>query len=274
MSIDDDPALSTSAFSPPRRSPAKPAHIARRRFLDRSSFTVGFKGPQDYLTEVDGEIERADRHATARGVPRGRVHRRGGRGPGRPSPARRSGSSTRSTAPRISPAARRISASRSPPSSAREVEIGVIYDPMVDELFAARRGAGATLNGAAMRAATTTDLKAATDRGRLEHAHRRRSFLGIVGPRSSTQARRWCARGSGALGLAYVAAGRRDGYVENHINAWDCLAGIALIREAGGYVSDFLAGDGSAQGQSAGRLRAWRQGRAGSRSPRSTGLVL
>ena len=62
--------------------------------------------------------------------------------------------------------------------------------------------------------------------------------------------------GSGALALAYVAAGRRDGYVEHHINAWDCLAGILLVSEAGGYVSDFLAGDGLDQGQSADRLRA------------------
>ena len=54
--------------------------------------------------------------------------------------------------------------------------------------------------------------------------------------------------GSGALGLAYVAAGRRDGYVENHMHAWDCLAAIALVREAGGYVSDFLAGDGLRKG--------------------------
>ena len=54
--------------------------------------------------------------------------------------------------------------------------------------------------------------------------------------------------GSGALGLAYVAAGRRDGYVEHHINAWDCLAGILLVSEAGGYVSDFLAGEGLTKG--------------------------
>ena len=54
--------------------------------------------------------------------------------------------------------------------------------------------------------------------------------------------------GSGALGLAYVAAGRRDGYVENHINAWDCLAGNLLVAEAGGYVSDFLAGEGLRKG--------------------------
>ena len=54
--------------------------------------------------------------------------------------------------------------------------------------------------------------------------------------------------GSGALGIAYVAAGRRDGYVEHHMNAWDCLAAILLVREAGGYVSDFLAGDGLTKG--------------------------
>ena len=48
--------------------------------------------------------------------------------------------------------------------------------------------------------------------------------------------------------LAYVAAGRRDGYVEHHINAWDCLAAILLVGEAGGYVSDFLSGDGLTKG--------------------------
>jgi myo-inositol-1(or 4)-monophosphatase len=50
--------------------------------------------------------------------------------------------------------------------------------------------------------------------------------------------------GSGALGIAYVADGRQDAYVELHINAWDCLAGLLLVEEAGGLVSDFLAGDG------------------------------
>ena len=54
--------------------------------------------------------------------------------------------------------------------------------------------------------------------------------------------------GSGALMLTYVAAGRLIGYFEAHINAWDCLAGIALVREAGGWTSDFLAGDGLAKG--------------------------
>ena len=54
--------------------------------------------------------------------------------------------------------------------------------------------------------------------------------------------------GSGALGLAYVADGRIDAYAELHINAWDCLAGVLLVTEAGGRVSDFLAGDGLLKG--------------------------
>ncbi len=49
--------------------------------------------------------------------------------------------------------------------------------------------------------------------------------------------------GSGALSLAYVAAGRLIGYVESHINSYDCLGAMAVIEGAGGRVSDFLAGD-------------------------------
>ena len=55
--------------------------------------------------------------------------------------------------------------------------------------------------------------------------------------------------GSGALGLAYTAAGRFDGYWERHINSWDAAAGLVLVREAGGWTNDFLAGDGPDAGQ-------------------------
>ena len=54
--------------------------------------------------------------------------------------------------------------------------------------------------------------------------------------------------GSGAQGLAYVAAGRTHGYCELHINSWDCAAGILLVHEAGGLTNDFFAGDGIAAG--------------------------
>lgn len=54
--------------------------------------------------------------------------------------------------------------------------------------------------------------------------------------------------GSGALALAEVAAGLNDGYIELHINAWDALAGILLVQEAGGRCNDFLAGGGLTRG--------------------------
>ena len=56
------------------------------------------------------------------------------------------------------------------------------------------------------------------------------------------------ASGSGALGLADVAAGRIDGYVEAHINLWDVAAALCLLAEAGAVVSPFMAGDGPAHG--------------------------
>jgi myo-inositol-1(or 4)-monophosphatase len=54
--------------------------------------------------------------------------------------------------------------------------------------------------------------------------------------------------GSGALGLAHVAAGRSDGYCELHVQPWDVLAGLVMVEEAGGWALDFLANDGLKQG--------------------------
>ena len=214
--------------------------IARRRFLDRS-FTIGFKGPQDYLTEVDGETEAFIAERLLASLSRRRVHRRGEQGAPRRRGRRRCGSSIRSTAPRISPAACRISASRSPASST-----------------AGSRSASSTIRcstncsppgAAAARDSTARDARRRRvrsplgGRGRLELARRRRRYVDFLEPGRVDRGFA-LAHGSGALGLAYVAAGRCDGYVEHHINAWDCLAGILLVSEAGGYVSDFLAGDG------------------------------
>jgi myo-inositol-1(or 4)-monophosphatase len=54
--------------------------------------------------------------------------------------------------------------------------------------------------------------------------------------------------GSGALGIAYVADGRAEGYAELHINSWDALAALLMVQEAGGWTNDFLANDGLSQG--------------------------
>ncbi|WP_142847546.1 inositol monophosphatase family protein [Telmatospirillum sp. J64-1] len=128
-----------------------------------------------------------------------------------------------------------------------EIEIGVIYAPMTDLLYAARRNGGATRNGQPIRVSACSDMtQAAIEAG---HSNRRPNseYMSLVGGlwESGASVRR-C--GSGALGMAEVADGRSDGYCELHINAWDVLAGILLVREAGGWTNDFLAGDGLRRG--------------------------
>jgi myo-inositol-1(or 4)-monophosphatase len=126
----------------------------------------------------------------------------------------------------------------------RRIEIGVVYDPSSDELFAARRGAGATLNGRAMRTADSTRL----DQGLVGIGYSTR-----VSPAQSVdpllrllEANGMFHRcGSGALSLAYVAAGRLIGYFEPHMCAWDLAAGALLVEEAGGRVNDCLPDDQS-----------------------------
>jgi myo-inositol-1(or 4)-monophosphatase len=220
--------------------------LARRRFLDRKSFTIGFKGPQDFITEVDGEVETLIRTRLIGVFAKdGFIGEEGGVAPG--------GAGQPSWV--VDPIDGTSNFARGTPFYCvsiacvldREIEIGVIYDPMQDELFAARRGAGATLNGVALEVADTPALSRATVEVGWNMRAGSDAFLSLLGRIVATGAGVIRA-GSGALGLAYVAAGRRDGYVENHIRAWDCLAGILLVREAGGYASDFLADEGLSKG--------------------------
>jgi myo-inositol-1(or 4)-monophosphatase len=123
-----------------------------------------------------------------------------------------------------------------------EAKLGLIYDPTADELFSAAAGAGAFLNGAPMRVSGETDLGRARlcvgfsyRRPVVDHVRTIEACL--------TAGCEYLRLGSGALALAYVAAGRFDGYWERHMNSWDAAAGIALVREAGGWTNEFLAGD-------------------------------
>ena len=119
--------------------------------------------------------------------------------------------------------------------------------PPSTNCFTPGRGGGAFLNGAPIRVSATPNMRAASDRGRLEHA------LGAADVSRHAEPRRRLGfgvirSGSGALALAYVAAGRSDAFIEHQINAWDCLAGNVIVTEAGGYVNDFLARDGLRKG--------------------------
>jgi len=115
----------------------------------------------------------------------------------------------------------------------------VIYDPLRDELFTAERGQGAQLNGKAAKVSRTREmaeaLLATGFPSRKRHASPNIHFYQEFTLRSHGVRR----AGSAALDLAYVACGRMDAFWEFNLNPWDTAAGILLVEEAGGRVTDF-----------------------------------
>jgi myo-inositol-1(or 4)-monophosphatase len=125
-----------------------------------------------------------------------------------------------------------------------EIVAGVLYNPALDELYTAEKGKGAFLNDRRLRVANRRTLSDAVvslgipPKGRPGH----KRFLDecetvmreAAGVRST---------GAAALDLAWTAAGRVDAYAEHGLKAWDMAAGIILVREAGGIVSDASGGD-------------------------------
>ena len=136
----------------------------------------------------------------------------------------------------------------------RELVLGIIYHPLAGELYSARRGGGAFLNGQPIKVSGETDLTRA--RVCVGFSYRRPVAEHVRAVEALLSAGcEYLRLGSGALGLAYTAAGPFDGYSERHINSWDATAGLVLVREAGGRTNDFLAGDGLTR-RDAGLVRA------------------
>jgi myo-inositol-1(or 4)-monophosphatase len=204
---------------------------------------LAIKGPQDFLTETDGRVEAHIRGALAAAFP------------GDGFLGEESGGEAATRIWVVDPIDGTANFTRGIPHFCTSiafmdrgvVEIGGIANPASGEVYFARRGRGATRDGKAIHVAAT-DL---FDRASVEFGWSPRLPNSIYVERlaailaTGANVRR---SGSGALALAYVADGRQDAYVELHINAWDCLAGLLLVREAGGLVNDFLAGDGLMRG--------------------------
>lgn len=128
-----------------------------------------------------------------------------------------------------------------------EVVLGLIYNPAGEELYVARAGGGATLNGAPIRVSGIDS----PNQARITLGYHRRcppANHAKAIERLLTNDSEYSRLGSGAIAMASVAAGRFEGYWIPHIKAWDIAAGICLVREAGGWVSDFFGSDGLANG--------------------------
>ncbi|MBE7731984.1 inositol monophosphatase family protein [Devosia faecipullorum] len=219
------------------------AIIALEGFRRQSGETIGLKGPQDYLTETDGQVEDFVRSRIAEAFPEdGFLGEEGGGTPGR-------------QAWIVDPIDGTANFARSIPHfciaiafvAGGLVQLGTIINPALDETYAARLGRGATLNGRPIRVSEISAIEASSVEmgwsGRRPLAQYLRAIEDLFA--AGTNVRR---SSCGALGLAYVADGRSDGYAELHMNPWDCLAGLLLVREAGGVTGAFLSVDGLAHG--------------------------
>jgi myo-inositol-1(or 4)-monophosphatase len=123
-----------------------------------------------------------------------------------------------------------------------QLEVGVLYDPSRDEMFAAERGQGATLNGKSIHVSQTETLSESM-LGTGFPSHKRHKNPNIHFYQQLTLRSHGVRRaGSAALDLANVASGRYDGFWEFNLNPWDTAAGALLVQEAGGMVTRF---DGS-----------------------------
>lgn len=126
-----------------------------------------------------------------------------------------------------------------------KLEVGVIYDPLRDELFTAERGGGAMLNNRRIRVGKQNSMRGALigtgfPFKTMEHMDAYQNMFRAVCAAETAGLRR---AGAAALDMAYVACGRLDAYWEIGVKEWDVAAGVLLVQEAGGVVTDFSFND-------------------------------
>jgi myo-inositol-1(or 4)-monophosphatase len=127
-----------------------------------------------------------------------------------------------------------------------QIEHGVVYDPLRQEIFTASRGQGAQLDGRRIRVSRRLRLQESLIATGFPYRVGQDDIDGYLRMLKAVMIESAGVRrpGSAALDLCYVAAGRVDGFWELGLNIWDIAAGALLIREAGGRISDFEGGDG------------------------------
>ncbi|QYO65840.1 inositol monophosphatase family protein [Leptolyngbya sp. 7M] len=124
-----------------------------------------------------------------------------------------------------------------------EVIVGVTFDPTRNEMFAAEKGCGATLNGKSIRVSSTENLSDSLIVTGFPYDFKRKDDFASHLTAFLLNSRGVRRDGSAAIDMAYVACGRFDGFWEEGLNPWDMAAGKLLIEEAGGWITNY---DGSA----------------------------
>ncbi|HFQ5293943.1 inositol-1-monophosphatase [Vibrio vulnificus] len=124
-----------------------------------------------------------------------------------------------------------------------KTEVACVYDPMLNELFTAQRGAGAQLNNARIRVKQPKDLQGAIIATGFPFKQKQHSesYFKVMSA-MFVEVADFRRAGSAALDLCYVAAGRVDGYFELGLKPWDIAAGELIAREAGAIITDFAGG--------------------------------
>ena len=128
--------------------------------------------------------------------------------------------------------------------------VGVVLNPVSNELFSAAAGQGATRNGESIHVSAAPMLESAILCTGFPYdvpSQKRINVEPFVEFLSQTRGMR--RFGSAALDLSFVACGRLDGWWENRLNPWDCMAGILIVREAGGKVTDYSGGEARLDGK-------------------------
>jgi myo-inositol-1(or 4)-monophosphatase len=214
------------------------ATLASSYFHDRDRIGARLKGFQDFVTEADRAVEALLRRRIAEMFPGDGFF------------GEEEGGSRADKLWIVDPIDGTANFARGAPHWAVSIafvreeiaEIGVLAVPTLRELFAARRGHGATRNGIPIRISGIDDVRTAAVEIGWSPRRSTASYLGLIG-KVMEMGVSVKHSASGALGMAWAACGRVDGYLELHINCWDVAAGFVLAREAGAVVNDFFLGD-------------------------------
>ena len=230
------------------RAARKAGPRLRRDFNEVQQLQVSRKGPADFVSQADQQAEQTLYEELKRARPDwGFLGEEGGAREGDPAKPRWIVDPLDGTSnflhgiPHFSIS---IAVEEPKPDGRGEITQGLVYQPLTDESFWAEKGRGAWLYDKRLRVSARRDMSEALIAtgipflGRGDAAQWDAIFAAI-GPHIAG-IRRF---GSAALDLAWVAAGRFDGYWESDLQPWDTAAGILLVREAGGFVTDFRGGD-------------------------------